>query len=212
MKITIFGATGRTGIEIVNAALANGHEVTAFVRNPDKLSSLKGEITIVKGDILSPNDVLAAVKGRDAVVSAIGPTKDSKEGFQPSATAVIVGAMKQANVRRLVTMTGAGVRTDGDRPRFIDKAIVLVMNLVFKKILRDGYGHAQVVKNSGLDWTIVRAPMLKNGLSKNTFTTGMVGDRHLEPHINRSDVALFIVSILAKREYFETMPVVADAK
>lgn len=212
MKLTIFGATGRTGLEIVRLAVEKKYDVTVFVRNPEKLGLIKNKVRVIKGDIMSQTDVLSAVKGSDVVICALGPTKDSAPGFQPAATTLIIKAMNQAKVSRLISMTGAGVHVKGDRPGFVDKAIVSVMNLIAKKILSDGQEHARIVMESQLDWTIVRAPMLRSGPAKNSFTHGVVGDKELKPFINRSDVAVFILDIIGKKDFVRAAPVVADAK
>ncbi|MBD3276369.1 MAG: NAD(P)H-binding protein, partial [Candidatus Marinimicrobia bacterium] len=91
MKLVIFGATGRTGIPLIKQALENGHEITAFVRNPDKLpDDLTNRVTIVEGDILNIEDVDKAVQNQDAVASVIGQSKKSPEDLQTRATEYIV--------------------------------------------------------------------------------------------------------------------------
>lgn len=212
MKITIFGATGRTGIEIVKQAVDRKHEVTVFVRSADKLGEMRGKVSVVEGDLTSVQSVARAIAGSSAVISALGPTKESIPGFLPNATRVIVAAMKQTGVRRLITMTGAGVRTDGDNPRLIDRAIVGLMKMIAKKPLNDGVQHADVVKKSGLDWTVVRAPMLKDSPVIGVYEVGMVGSDHLSVAISRADIATFILDIVEKNKHVHELPVVAHKR
>lgn len=212
MKLAIFGATGRTGLEVVRLALARGHEVSAFVRNSHKLGDLKGKVEVVQGDIMSVDDVVKAIRGCDAVISAIGPTKDTQPGFQPQAIQAIIDGMQQGGIKRLITMTGAGVRAPEDSPKLIDKAIVGLMKVVAKKALSDGAEHAEIVMASDLDWTIVRAPMLKDGPVKSAYAVGMVGDNKLGVSINRADIANFILDIAEQNEFIHQLPMVADKK
>ena len=76
MKLTIFGATGKIGIESVKQAIDKGHLVTAFIRNPDHLEIKDKNITLVTGDVFDPISVSKAIKGQDAVICALGSGSD----------------------------------------------------------------------------------------------------------------------------------------
>lgn len=212
MQITVFGATGRTGVEVVKQALDRNHEVTTLVRNPEKLGELREKVTVFQGDIANQNVVAEAVMGADAVVSVIGQTKHSQPDFQTRAIETIIKAMKQAGTTRLISLTGAGVRAAGDNPKFTDKAFVAVMRVVAGKVLTDGVNHAELIKNSGLEWTIVRGPVLTNKPARGNYAAGMVGDSNLKISIARADMAAFIIDIAEKGGYIARMPLVANRK
>lgn len=212
MKLTVFGATGRTGLEIIKQAVERGYQVSVFVRNKDKLGELKSKVEVHEGDIMSVEDVSKACRGSDVVISAIGPTKDSQPGFQPRAIQTIITSMQQLNLKRLISMTGAGVRAPEDHPKLADKAIVSLMKIVAKKALSDGEQHAKVVIGSDLDWTIVRAPMLKDGPAKSAYMSGMVGDENLGISISRTDMASFILDTAEQARFIGKLPMVADKK
>jgi putative NADH-flavin reductase len=107
MKIVVFGASGGTGIEIVKQALEAGHDVTAFVRNPDKMTARSPKLRLVQGDVMDPYIVEKAVAGQEAVISALGPTRPPVADMMKTAAQNIVAAMHKAGIRRLVSTTGA---------------------------------------------------------------------------------------------------------
>jgi putative NADH-flavin reductase len=205
-QILIIAATGKTGLQVTKEALKRGYKVKVLVRDSTKLNQLGSKVEIIQGDATNSSDVLRAVKGTQAVTSTIGPTKTSPAGMQPQAAQNIVEAMQAQSVNRLISMTGAGVRTDGDNPKFVDKAILALMKIVAKKSLTDGLDHAEVIKRSSLDWTIVRAPMLVDQPIKGKYVTGMVGDDQMTTKISRADIASCILDLLDDKQSYHKMP------
>ena len=110
MRILVVGATGATGRAIVAQALARGHEVTALVRNPDRLEVRHEHLRVIQGNVLDPTAVDTAVAGQEAVVSALGhkrwmiPTRILSAG-----TGNILAAMQRHGVRRYIGMASLGV-------------------------------------------------------------------------------------------------------
>src|SRR5437764_5331415 len=127
MLITVFGATGGTGQQVIRQACEAGHEVTAVVRDPARFGIKHRGVTVVQADVMNPEAIRSAVKGYDAVVSAIG-SRDIRVPATvcfDSATSVIE-AMNAEDARRLVVVSASGLTTDGDGPltRRIVKPIV----------------------------------------------------------------------------------------
>jgi len=207
--ICLIGATGKTGKEVLKTALDRGYQVTVLARTPSKLGEFQNRVRVVQGDGTDSAAVASAVRGCGAVISVIGPTKNSKPGMQPEVTRNIVEAMQKEGIRRLITMTGAGVRVAGDTPKFADKLIVAVMKVVALKALKDGKEHAEVVAASDLDWTVVRAPMLKDEPAKGEYKTGMVGQSHMSTQISRADAAAFILDELENCGFIQQYPMVS---
>jgi len=158
MKLAIFGGSGRTGRPLVEQALAAGHSVTALVRDPAKLPISNERLTLIQGDALDPQAVERTIAGADAVLSALGQTKGSPKNMQTVATQNIVAAMQQHAVRRLVSLTGAGVRAPQDKPKLIDHIIRFALQTLSGDVLRDAEAHADVLRSGGLDWVLVRGP------------------------------------------------------
>src|SRR5213082_1724403 len=136
MRLTIFAATGGIGRQVLEQAVGAGHEVTAVVRNPAKLPRA---VRAVTSDLAAPDPTAleSAVKGADAVLSGLGPRSASEAGIAWQGTRSIVEAMKATGVRRIIVISAAL------RKHYADLALM-------EDVLRD----------SGLDWTVVRPPRL----------------------------------------------------
>lgn len=208
MRMVVFGAAGKTGRLVVGRALAAGHEVRAFVRDASKLGGEGERLEVMLGDVMDAGRVDEAVADADAVVSALGHTKTSAKDVQTVGTRNIVGAMGRHGVRRLVSLTGAGVRDPKDEPGLFDRAIVTLLGLVQRDVLEDARGHAEVIASSGLEWTVVRAPMLTDGKETGSYNTGYVG-RESGTKISRADVADFMVRQITDETYLGKSPMVS---
>ncbi|MBO0931996.1 NAD(P)-dependent oxidoreductase [Fibrella aquatilis] len=212
--IAVFGATGRTGIPLVKQALDQGYTVKALVRNPSKMPITHKNLQLIVGDALDVSNVQQTVHDTDGVVSCLGQNKTSDPDLQTKVTRLIVEAMKQVGIRRLVSLTG-GVVGDpaNDKPGFIDNLIVFIMKQMAgkgaKNELMDGISHAEVVRNSGLEWTIVRAPLLTEAPAKGSYQVGHVGTvKGIK--ITRADLADFMLKEFAKKKYVGKMPYVTN--
>jgi putative NADH-flavin reductase len=210
MQLTIFGATGRTGLPLVEQALAAGHTVTAFVRDPAKLTLTHAQLRSVAGDVRDPVAVSEAVAGADAVISALGHTKQSPADLQTVATRNIIAAMQQHGVRRLVSLTGGGVRAPQDQPKLFDHAIRFALATISGKVLRDAVAHAELITASDLDWVIVRGPMLIDGPYTGNYRVGWVG-LDAKPQIARADVADFMLKQATNPTHLRQMPMLGGA-
>ncbi|MBC8164001.1 MAG: NAD(P)H-binding protein [Roseiflexaceae bacterium] len=209
MKLTIFGASGKTGIPLTEQALAAGHQVTAFVRDPNKLPMTHERLTVVQGDAADASAVARAVAGADAVISALGPTPTAAKGIHTIATRNIVAAMKQHGVRRLVSLTGAGVAAPEDQPKLINHIIKLALKTMAGDVLKDGEGHAEVIQSSDLDWIIVRGPRLQDGPHTGNIKVGWVGVG-TGTIINRPDLADFMLKQATSDTYLRKLPMVSN--
>jgi putative NADH-flavin reductase len=208
MKLTIFGATGRTGRALLAQALEAGHEVTAFVRDPSKLYITHSRLRVIQGDIYDASVVEDAIKGQDAVLSALGPVRGGPKDVMGAAARNIVAGMKSTGVRRLVTLTGAGVAQPDDAPKLFNRFMSLMLNTFARDILTDSAEHARIVRGSGLACTIVRVPMLTDGPRTAQYRVGMVGIDD-GPRISRADVADFMLKQLGPDATPQTAPVIS---
>ena len=208
--IAVFGATGRTGLLLIKKALDAGHTVRALVRNPQKMSINHPNLILIEGSSLDTTKVNETVKGSDGVISTLGQDKASPPDLQTRSTQLIINAMKQQRLRRLVSLTGGGVRdTAHDKPGFMDNAIVFIMKNVAgngsRNTLFDGINHADLIRRTDLDWTIVRGPMLTNDPAKGNYQVGYVGT---VPGIKltRADLAEFMLTEFEKGQHVHKMP------
>ena len=201
MKILVMGASGKTGHEVVRQALAAGHEVTAFVRDPSRLEVREPRLTVVRGDVRSVDDLRRALAGQDAVISTLGGrakgAMTSPLGGKPSggvmeaSTAALIEAAGEAGVRRVVMMS-----TFMLAPNF-RAGILKPLALYYKGMNDDKRAGEEALKKSRLDWTIVYATRLtdgeRTGRERLVPVTEIVTPRD---NVSRSDAAAFLLAQL----------------
>jgi len=195
VKVTVFGATGGTGREFVNQAVAAGHTITAVVRKP---VDLPGVDATVPADVLDPDAITAAVAEADAVVTAIGPRRGEAGASTICTDSVrsIIRAMNGAGPRRLLVVSNSGMITDDGDSFVMAKVVKPVMWRVLGGPWGDMLAAEERVRASALDWTLVRPPRLTNG--RHTGQYRIDKDRNLRGGrtIARADVADYLVRAL----------------
>lgn len=208
MKISVFGASGGTGNHVVRQALEAGHQVTAFVRSPEKLGIEHPNLTLCAGDVMDAEKVEQAISGQDAVISTLGPTRPPVDGLMETAAKNIVSAMQKHDVKRLLSTTGAGVRDPRDQPKLFDKVMKALLTVMAKDVLQDSEANVDLIRASDLDWTVVRFPRLVNGQHTGKYRVGYVG-KDSGSQLSRADAANFIIRELEKGEYVHKAPMVS---
>jgi uncharacterized protein YbjT (DUF2867 family) len=205
VKVVVFGANGRTGRAVLLTLLAEGHQVTAFARDPAQLPTWQGhDFATIKGDAMKPADVAPAVAGQDAVIVCLGDSSNPvllrlgmKRSTPPNicevGTANIVAAMTAASVKRLICVTAYGI--DDTRARLSPAFKAWHFALQLGAQLADKERQEQVVRASGLDWTLVRPVGLTDGAYTGRWLASSTGDRR-KRSISRVDLATFIVETL----------------
>ncbi len=191
MKLLMLGATGGTGLETVRQAIERGHQVTAFVRSPERLAEYGGRAAVVRGDLMNTAELARVMEGQDAVLSNFGrrdPKSEAEGDLLQSFAVVLTDAMQQAKIRRLIVVSMAFLFRDAIIP-----PAYLFGRLFFGNLVKDAARMEEVIQKSGLDWTIVRPPRLVD-----TARTGKyrVREGHLPRFgfkISRADVADYII-------------------
>lgn len=200
MNLLIFGPTGGTGQELVKQSLEQGHKVTAFARTPAKLRIEHPNLTVIKGDVINSAAVNEAVKGRDAVLSALGTKKLINSDILSTGTRNIINAMQRHGVRRFVCESSLGVGDSvGQTPWYFK---YIARPLILRNIFADKEIQEQLIRESGLDWVIVRPAILTNGPRTGLYRHGFgVTDRTIKNRISRADVAEFMLKQLTDDTY-----------
>ncbi|MGC2504848.1 MAG: SDR family oxidoreductase [Silvibacterium sp.] len=160
MKLVVLGATGGTGLEIVRQAIEHRHEVTAFVRSTERLKPFRDRITVRQGDLLQSTELESVIRDHDAVLSAFGPRlpiANADADLLHRFAVALTGAMRQAQVRRVVVESSAFLFKDSIVP-----PAYLFGRLFFPGVSVDASAMEHVFKESELDWTFVRPPRLTN--------------------------------------------------
>jgi len=206
MKIAVFGATGGTGRQVVEQALAAGHQVTALARNPSKLMLANANLTVVTGNVLNAANVEETLQGADAVVVSLGNTESNPDYIVSLGTQVIVAAMQRMGApRRIVVVSSLGVGDSKDQVPF---AFKLLMKSVLRKPMEDKERQEALVKASDLDWTIVRPGGLTNGPATGRYQSGL--DTKIGAgQVSRADVAAFVLKQLTDSTYLHQAPAIS---
>ena len=211
MKLTIFAATGGIGRQALEQAVAAGHDVTAVVRNPKKLSA---KVRAVASDLAAPDPAVleSAVRGADAVLSGLGPRTASEAGVAWQGTRAIVQAMKANHVRRIVVVSAAPIGTvpSPGRPKppdhdpgdgfFMRNLLNPLIRVALRKHYADLARMEDVLRDSGLDWTVVRPPRLTDKPVTGAYRTAFGQNLRGGFFISRADVAHLMLRALGQPE------------
>jgi putative NADH-flavin reductase len=207
MKVLVVGAAGKTGRAVVEQAMKQGHQVTAFVHS-DGGYDVPGVVEIKTGDASNTAAMENAILGQDAVVDTVGGKVPYKHTtLEGDVAAAIVGAMQRQGVRRLVVTSMYGEGDSGANAAFYVK---ILMATFLRGEVPDKAQKESTVTGSGLDWVIVRPPFLTEKPA-----TGEVRvfspDSHDHPHtITRSDLAAFMVTQLTSDENLRKAVTIAN--
>ncbi len=193
MNILIFSATGGTGRELISQALKQGHHVTAFARNPAKLGIEHENLSIVKGNVLEYACVDRVVSGKDAVLSALGHKKwFFKTTILSEGTKNLITAMEKHGVKRFVCETSLGVGNSRGRLGLYYTLFVIPFITYF--YFKDKECQEELIRNSSLDWVIVRPGQLTKAPKRGVYRHGEeIGSYIFTVSISRADVADFIL-------------------
>jgi len=205
VRVAVLGATGATGRLLVDELVRRGDTVVALTRSPER--SGPGALTWVRGDARDQDALGALVSGADAVVSALGPRRGD-DTLHREVAPLLVAAMREAGVRRFVGVSGAGIDVPGDRKSVRDRVISALVQRLGGPAVRDKALERETWADSGLDWTLVRAPRLVDGPP-----TGRIehsADRSpRRTSITRADLAAFLADLAARPDYLQQAPLVA---
>lgn len=210
MKVFVIGATGGTGKALIREALAAGYQVVAMVRSADKLGDLATQCEVVQGGLDQEDKLTQALSGVDLVLSGLGPVKGNPDFAISKIVRALLGAMNKAGVRRLVAVTGAGVKDPNDEPSLVRTLIRGLMKLVAGKVLADSERSYRLIRESSLDWTVARVPILvdeggiSGALSGNYTPTGPI-------KMNRQAIAHWMVTEATERHYVHQAPMLRAA-
>ncbi|NJL07676.1 MAG: NAD(P)H-binding protein [Methylacidiphilales bacterium] len=206
-RVLIIGASRGIGLEAVRQALDAGHAVRAFARSADRIDLSRPALEKVSGDALSRDDVAVAVRGVDVVIQVLGV--GVAELFRPvrlfsDATRILIAAMAEAGVKRLIAVTGYGAGESHD-------SMNLLQRLPFRLLLGRAYDDKDVqerlIRASALDWTIVRPGMLTNGERSGRYQVLLAPSKWRNGAISRADVADFLVRQIEDRTCLRAAPV-----
>ena len=205
-RLLILGATGGIGRALTDQAIERGHQVTAFVRSPEKLGAPRDGVTARKGDPRNADELRDALTGHDAVLSALGPPGPGPTTINRDCARSTVAAMHAAGVRRLLIVSVAVL--------FEHQGVAswILRNTLLRNVAEDAGEMERIVTASDLDWTIVRPPRLTNGPLTGRYR--IEDDRMPRggSSVSRADVAHFLLDELERGAHVRRMVGMARAK
>ncbi|MEF2278142.1 NAD(P)H-binding protein [Deinococcus sp. YIM 134068] len=207
MRLAILGGTGRTGHLLIDEALVRGHELRVLARRPEAVHRQGDLLTVVPGDARDPEALRQLVEGTEAVVSALGPVKGGPPDVMTLTARHLIHVLPEEGIRRLVTLTGAGVPHPGDHPKPADLVFRTLLRLLQPDVIRDSLAHVDLIRESDLDWTVVRVPRLGDGPMK-PLKVGLVGD--ISTLVTRASVARFMLDAVEGGEHVRQAPAISN--
>ena len=210
MRVLIFGASKGIGLETTHQALVAGHDVRALARSAGAIAISNSSLEKMRGNALKTRDVEAAVVGVDVVIQTLGVGLG--ELFRPihlfsDATRILITAMKKQSIKRLICVTGFGA---GDSRASISCLQRLPFQVVFGRAYEDKTLQEQLIKESELDWTIVRPGVLTNGPQTGHYQILPEALQWRNGVISRANVADFLVKQIEDRASIGKAPVLIN--
>lgn len=204
MNLLIFGASGGTGRCLLEQALAQGHHVTAFTRSPEKVTTQHPNLKVIQGDIQDYDSVAAAMPGHDGVLSALGVYLFKKNTVLSDATRNIIRAMEAHGIKRFICETALGVGDARDQTSlFVD---LIFYPLLLRHFIPDKERQELHIRQSNLDWVIVRPGRLTHGKRTGKYRHGFGPHEKIKGVVSRADTAEFMLKQLTDDTYLRKTP------
>lgn len=204
MNLLIFGASGGTGRCLLEQALAQGHHVTAFTRSPEKVTAQHPNLKVVKGDIQDYDSVAMAMPGHDGVLSALGVYLFRKNTVLSDGTRNIIRAMEAHGVKRFVCESALGIGDTRDQTSLFVEFVFYP--LLLRHFFPDKERQELHIRQSNLDWVIVRPGRLTNGRQTGNYRHGFGPHEKIKGVVSRADTAEFMLKQLTDDTYLRKTP------
>jgi putative NADH-flavin reductase len=195
MRLTVFGATGGIGTEVVKQALAKSHEVTAVVRDPTRLAvPPAASLTVITADIMDPSAIKPALDGADAAASALGPKRGGPPNILTNSMRAVLQALDATGVRRLIAVSASGFFVEEGEGFVTGKIAKPILRRILRNNMIDTHQMEQLITTSPTDWTLMRPSQLTNAPGR-PYKTAI--DHYVGPRIARADAANAILNALS---------------
>ena len=192
-KVMVLGANGGIGRQAVEMALAQGHSVTAILRTPSNITLIHPNLLIVKGDIVKPETWEKHLEHKDVVISAIGATSRKETTLYSQGARNLLNAMKKTGANRAFFISASGLEVNPSHSLFIRLVTTYVLQRLLKNMYADLNKMEQLVKESDLNWTIMRPPRLTNRPFTGRYRFAINGFLKAGLSISRADLAHFMM-------------------
>lgn len=209
MRVCVFGAGGRTGVEVVRCVVERGWAATAFLHNTGAQQMLPDEVRVERGDVMDCKAVRRAVQGADAVISALGHGRGTAPTMHSDGMRNIARAMEDEGVQRIISLTGTGVRIDGDMPSLADAALNGMAWMVAPGRMRDAVDHLEVLRASRLAWTVVRVLLLTSS-AKPPAPSSLTDHGPAQLFTSRKQAAQTMTDLIQDKRHICKAPIISS--
>jgi putative NADH-flavin reductase len=210
MKITVFGSSGKVGHQVLHQALERGYSVTAYARNPWKIVIRHTALSIVKGTLKDLAEMKKAVKGSDCVISVLGPGGKPGDETLGRGMKNIIAAMEKTKVKRMIQLATPSVTDPDDGKDFLFGLMVFLIRIFVNGAYNAIISMGEIVRASGLDWTLVRVPLLTDKPLTKHVRIGYPGHKEVGIFLSRPDLAWFMLELSGKKDHIRRSPVVSN--
>jgi putative NADH-flavin reductase len=203
-NILVFGASGGTGLEVVEQALEAGHSVTAILRNPDKFPIRHEQLRIIKGDVLNPVTYEHTFFGMDAVISCLGTHNREATVVYSQGVVNIMQAMQKVGMDRIICLSAGAVEIAPNTSFIMKFQMKNILQKLFKYNYADMLLMEGILHGSDLNWTVIRPPRLLNGDKTGKYRTSI---NEFIPHMSsltRADLADYIIHHLYDEKTYKS--------
>jgi putative NADH-flavin reductase len=204
MKIVVFGANGGVGQQLLAMALAQGHRVTAALRDPERLRYGHDRLQVCTADVHDAVAVRDALRGQDVALCALGGPRVGSTLYARAASSIVSG-MRMQRVRRIVFLSNFGVL--GERGQgWLSVGLVAMAKVALRDTLSDHAQALQILRESGLEWSAVRPMVLTDGAWTGQYRVSMDGLPPGGKSISRADVADLMLRCALTDDYLGRVP------
>lgn len=207
MNIAVIGGTGKAGSYLVKHLVRQGYSVRLLARNPLKLTHHDPLIEVIHGNARDYPSVYQVLKGCDAVISALGPSKGESDTCSV-AVGHIIKVMHELNITRYIEVAGLAIDAPDDRKGFQTRMIVKILKWFFPQVINDRQRGYMLLAATDLNWTIVRCPMIELTDSTREIKTSLSDSPGRK--VSASDLAEFLVSQLTDEQYIKKCPFISS--
>lgn len=194
--VAVFGGSGKTGQELLKLASAQSIATRALIRKTSNFESANKQLSLIKVSLQNPIDVERTLKGCDAVACVFGPRPPYTNIFCARATKIIIDEMQAQQIDRLICLTGAMIGDYNLNRNWSFQIMAKLFHDFSKENANDRAQQEQLVKASGLDWTLVKPPKLTNQQGNGLYTVGSQLTMNLRSSLARADLAAFMLTEL----------------
>ncbi|MDA4114306.1 MAG: NAD(P)H-binding protein [Thaumarchaeota archaeon] len=210
MRVALFGAIGPLGRRVLDQLLERDHEVKVLVGDPTRLARKSEKLTVIAGDTEDAEKVGEAIAGCEAVIDTLGVRANTEAEVQRllKITEIVLATMREQGVPRFIGVGGAGIDAPGDKKGMVYRLVAWFSKLTAHHVVEEKQKEFELVRRSGLDWTMVRVPFITEGEMTQKYRASLT--RPPSSRISRADIAFVLVTQLEDRRFVRKAPFVGS--